>query len=481
MRRFVLASLALVLAGACKVGPDYAPPPTPLPNAAPMPDRWNAEATMGLESGEARLQTWWHVFDDPTLESLVERAQLQNLDLKQAVARVREARAFVGVARGDRMPAVDALAEGNVGKTSDASVPQAPEGGFQTAGLFSTGVDASWEIDVFGRLARNIEAAEAGYEASVEDYRDVLVSLLAEVALAYVDVRSLQQRLDFARSNVTSQRESLQLTRDRFNAGLTSALDVAQAESNLGDTEATIPQLEQALGFALNRLAVLLATTPGALDDELSRAGSIPEPPAAVGVGIPAELVRQRPDVRGAERLLASQTARIGVATADLYPRFSLFGFFSFDAGNVGDSTGVGWSLVPGVRFNLFDRERIRSRVRVEEARAEQTFLAYEQTVLRALEDVENAMIAYAKERERRERLVEAVDATERSVELVRTQYLSGLTNFQNVLDSQRSLFRLQDQLATSEGLQIQNLIVLYRALGGGWDPNAPLPTNQTQ
>jgi len=302
----------------------------------------------------------------------------------------------------------------------------------------------------------------------------VLVSLYAEVAFGYVEVRTLQDRIRFANSNVEAQRGSLQLTRDRFRAGLTSALDVAQAEQNLYDTEASIPPLEGGLQFALNRVAILLATPPGTLDAELEVEGSIPMPPSEMAVGIPADLIRQRPDIRRAERILASQTAQIGVATADLYPRFSLSGAFTFDVGNIGETTGFGWNILPGFSWNIFDRERIHNRVRVEEAVTEQAFLAYEQTVLGALEDVENSMIAYAKEQERRGHLMQAVDASQRAVELVRTQYLAGLTNFQNLLDTQRSLFQLEDQLAESEGVVVQNLVRLYRALGGGWDPTLP-------
>ena len=209
---------------------------------------------------------------------------------------------------------------------------------------------------------------------------------------------------------------------------------------------------------------------PGGLDDRLAVEAPIPRTPAGIAVGLPADLLRQWADVRTAERILASQTARIGVATADLYPSFSLSGFLSFDFGNVGADSAIGWSLIPGFRWNLFDRERIRNRIRVEEARTEQAFVAYEQTVLGALEDVENSMSGYVNEENRRDRLVEAVDATQRSVDLVTTQYLSGLTNFQNVLDAQRSLFRLQDQLAESQGFLVQSLVQLYRSLGGGWE-----------
>jgi len=473
MRPLKALLVAIALASGCKVGPDYEKP-APLPDEQALPDAWHTAATLGMGSGEADLQTWWTVFNDRKLEELLQRAQLENLNLQQAIARIAEARGFVGVARGERMPVADATGDVNVGQQSEATLPVVLPGATDTNALLSIGVDAAWEMDIFGKFARNIESAEAGFESSVEDYRDVLVSLLAEVALAYVDTRAFQERIELARANVDAQRDSLQLTRDRFDAGLTSALDVAQAESNLSDTESTIPRLEQNLEFALNRLAVLVAVPPGALHEELALDADVPSPPASIAVGIPADVLRQRPDIRGAERFLASQTAQIGVATADLYPRFSLRGFFTFNWGNIGDeSTGTAWSVIPGFSWNLFDRGRIRARIRVEEARTQQAFLAYEQTVLIALEDVENAMIAYFKEQERRDRLTEAVDAAQRSVDLVRTQYLAGLTNFQNVLDSQRSLFRFQDQLAESEGLTIQNLIVLYRSLGGGWDVDA--------
>ena len=464
--------VASFAASGCMVGPDYVKPESPMPNGSPAPDAWHIAATAGMEQGEATLQTWWSVFNDPTLDGLIGRARAQNLDISQALARIQEARAFVGVVSSVRLPVVDITGQVPVGNVGDAAQPEVFPA--DTAVLLSVGIGASWEIDVFGRVARGTESAVASYDAAIEDYRDVMVSLYAEVAFGYVEARALQDRIRFAMSNIESQRDSLQLTRDRFAAGLTSALDVAQAEQNLYDTEAAIPPLYEGLQFALNRLAVLLALAPGALDEELEVPGHIPVPPDEVAVGIPLDLVRQRPDLRRAERLLASQTARIGVATADLYPSFSLSGAVTFDVGNIGDTTGFGWNFLPGFRWNIFDPERVHNRVRVEEAVTEQAFLAYELTMLSALEDVENSMIAYALEQERRAHLIDAVDASSRAVELVRTQYLAGLTNFQNLLDSQRSLFQLQDQLAASEGVVVQNLIFLYRSLGGGWDPTLP-------
>ncbi len=272
---------------------------------------------------------------------------------------------------------------------------------------------------------------------------------------------------------MTAQRESLELTRDRFEAGLTSALDVAQAEQNLAQTESSIPTLETGLNASLNRLAVLLGEQPGTLHDRLlTDDGMIPQAPADIMVGVPADILRRRPDIRRAERQLAAQTARIGVATADLYPTFSIAGFVQTVAGTFTgqfDEGSLGWGIVPGFRWDLFQGGKIRNNIRAEEARTEQALYAYQLAILVALEEVENAMVAYDRELVRRQRLQEAADASQRAVNLVRTQYVSGLTNFQNLLDSQRSLFNQQDELADSEGLVIQNLIILNRALGGGW------------
>ena len=455
-------------AACATVGPDYVRPESPLPDGAALPDAWRAQALSGLDTGEARLQRWWELFDDATLVRLVERAQTANPDVRLAVARVLESRAIVGVAAGESLPFVDTTGGVSVARGSAATLPFGVNPEIDT--LTSVGVDLSWELDLFGRIARSIEAALADYDTSVEDVGDVLVSLSAAVALNYIDARTLQERLVVTRDNVRAQEESLQLTRDRFAAGLTSELDVAQAESNLYDTESRIPALERALTAAFNRLAILLAEPPGALTGDLRAGGAIPAPRESATVGIPADLVRQRPDLRRAERRLAAQTARIGVAAADLYPRFSLGGSFSFDAGNIGDATGFGWSILPGLRWNLFDRARIRSRINVEEARATQALVDYERTMLDALEEVEDAMVAYGREQERRAWLRQAVAASERAVALVRTQYLAGLTDFQNVLDSQRTLFALSDQLADANGAVVQHLVRLYSALGGGWD-----------
>ncbi len=471
------ALLIVLLSQGCVVGPDYEPPVTT------MPDVWHQRAARGIAEGEAPLQTWWRVLDDPLLEELIVRAERANLDLRQAVERIREARARLRVVGGDKVPSVNVSGDASRSQASDNGVSSPPVGGFDASSLYNAGFDAVWELDFFGRIRRSIESARASYEASIEDYRDVLVTLFAEVARNYVEARSFQQRLAYAHANVEVQRETLQLTQDRFAAGLVSALDVAQAESNLASSEARIPVLETGLELALNRLAVLLGEQPGKLHDELERVMDLPDPPVRITVGLPGDLLRQRPDVRIAERNLAAQTARIGVAVADLYPRFSLTGFLglqSVQGGDFLDGDSVTWSFGLPFSWNLFDGGSRRSAVEVERARTEQLLTSYQQTVLLALEEVENSIVAYDREQQTRERLLVAVDATLRSLELVRTQYMAGLTDFQNVLDTQRSLFTQQDELATTEGRVVQDLIAIYKAVGGGWAEDAEQPETFT-
>jgi NodT family efflux transporter outer membrane factor (OMF) lipoprotein len=480
MRRTTLLTLITLAGGlalgGCTVGPDYVQP-----EIETVPDAWNTAATKGLAEGEASIQTWWTVFDDATLTSLIERARTSNLSLREAVWRVEEARALRGIVAGQKVP--------QVGVSGDATRAEPSQNGqlggvipdefFEAQDLYDLGVGANWEIDLWGRIRRQVEAANAEIDASVEDYRDVLVTLFAEVATNYVTVREFQERLRYAHANVEGQENTLRLTQDRFDAGLVSALDVAQAEGNLANTKSLIPTLELQLALALNRLAVLLGSSPGALDDELSDEVLIPAEPEAVTTGLPADLLRQRPDIRSAERRLAAQTARVGVATAELYPKFSLSGFLglqSVEAGDLFSSDSVNWSIGLPIRWRIFEGGALRSQIVAEEARTAQLIASYEQAVLLALEEVEDAMVSYEKEVSRRARLAESVDATQRSLELVLTQYTAGLTDFQNVLDTQRSLLTREDEYAESEGFVIKALVDLYRALGGGWDPDTAQP-----
>jgi multidrug efflux system outer membrane protein len=459
---------ALLLLQGCMVGPDYVPPDTR------MPDRWGQELSEGLREGEADLRTWWTNLDDPDLDRLIERATLGNLDVKQAVARIRQARAQFGIATGEIAPSVDAQAQAQTSRISENVAEGVAPPQTRTDTLYSLGVDASWEIDLWGRIRRNIESADASIGAQIEDFRDVLVVLYAEVADTYVQIRTLQSRIVSALANVRTQQGALQLTIDRNRAGLAPDLDVRQAQLNLATTQAFVPTLRAALAQSINRLAVLLGEFPSALQAELTQEAPIPSPPAEVVVGLPTELLRQRPDIRQAERQLAAQTAQIGVATADLYPALSLSGAFAFESFSTGDLLqweSRAFQFGPTLRWNIFDAGRIRSNIVLQEALTEELLASYEATVLGAVEEVETAMAAYLQEVQRREALERSVVAARASVGLVDTLYRSGLTDFQNVLDTQRSQFTQEDALAESRGLVTQNLIQLYQALGGGWGP----------
>lgn len=469
--RFLLAALPALALGCITVGPDY----VPVEPAAP--DQWHEALTRGLSEGEANLQTWWTNLEDPILDSLIGRAAAGNLDLKQAVARIYESESRLGISVGERFPGADGIGAIQYQRQSESIAPVISAPGSRSDTFFQLGIDSSWEIDFWGRIRRSIESSEASLQASLEDYRDVLVLLYAEVAGAYVDVRAFQERIRYADANVETQKGSLQLTVDRNRAGLVGDLDVRQAEQNLASTEAFIPQLRQALAFATHRLGVLIGEPPSTLYTELSEPRAIPVPPAEILIGMPAEALRQRPDIRRAERDLAAQTAQIGVAKADLFPRFTLLGTFAFEgirADTWFHSPERAFSFGPSFTWNLFDGGRVRANIRVQDALTEQLLYRYENTVLGALEDVENFLVAFVQESERRDALERSVLASRQAVELVNTLYRTGLTDFQNVLDTERTQFEQEDALAESEGLVTQNLIQIYRALGGGWSPTQP-------
>jgi NodT family efflux transporter outer membrane factor (OMF) lipoprotein len=339
---------------------------------------------------------------------------------------------------------------------------------------YSVGLDASWEVDVFGGVRRSVESATADLQASGEDLRSVLVSLLGEVALNYIEVRTIQARLAVAEANLAAQTETYELTAIRVQAGLTTALDLEQATYNLDSTRSQIPTLQSGLGEARNRLAILLGEHPGAVHAELAARQPIPVPPLEVAVGLPADLLRRRPDVRQAERKLAAQTAQIGVATAELYPKFSLVGSITLsalDLTNLFSATSRAFSIGPSVSWRLFDAGAIRKNIEVQSALQEQALIQYEATVLTALEEVENALVAFAEEQRRREALRNAAQAAERAVTLAQAQYGAGMVDFRSVLDAQRSLLSLQDQVVQSEGSVASDLVRLYKTLGGGWAP----------
>ncbi|MGD8564460.1 MAG: efflux transporter outer membrane subunit [Desulfarculaceae bacterium] len=467
-RLFVLplALLIFSLSGCIKVGPDYKPPRTDLPEA------WHLPQDPALKRGTTDIVKWWDVFEDPALSSLIGRAAKGNLDVRVAMAKVKEAWARVGVATGDQLPSLEATGEATHQRTSENDVTP----GGASDNRLTAGLNASWEIDLFGRIGRSIEAAQADYEASEEDRRDVMVSLFAEVARAYLEVRTAQSRLVTALENIRSQKETLNLTQARFRNGLATGLDVAQAESVLASTEAQVPPLQIDLAQSINNVAKLLGLHPGALRAELREFKEIPVPPAQVTVGIPADLLRQRPDIRRAERQLAAQTARIGVATADLYPSFSILGSFGFAAAEGGDLFKAGsrvYSVGPSFSWPIFQGGRIRNQIKVEDALTEQSLLLYESTTLSALHEVENAFVAYVKQRERIKALRRSLKASRKTMDLSIKLYKEGLSDFQNVLDAQRSLLEVADNLVVAQGQASSDLVDLYKAMGGGWDPEA--------
>ena len=461
-------TLLLLLAGCATVGPDYVSP------EVSAPPKWTAELEGGLTAKPVEmpaLANWWSTLNDPILTSLVERAIESNLDLREARARLREARARRVISKADRFPTIDAAGSAKLNRGSEET------GGGIERKLYTAGFDADWELDLFGGKQRAVEAAEAELQASEEDLRDVLVSLLAEVALNYVEVRSFQTRLSVAQANLEAQKETYDIAQWRFQAGLTTQLDVEQALYNLEQTRSQIPGLQIGLEQAENRLAVLLGQQPGSLKDDLAEDKPIPVTPLEVVVGVPADVLRRRPDVRRAERKLAAQTALIGVATADLYPRFSLLGSIGLEAlslGNLFSADSRTHSVGPAVTWPLFDAGTIRSKIEVRSALQEQALIQYEAAVLTAMKDVENALVAYAQEQRRRQSLVEATQAAQRAVDLAQSQYSSGLIDFSNILVAQQSLLSLKDQLAVSESDITSNLITLYKALGGGWTSLVP-------
>jgi NodT family efflux transporter outer membrane factor (OMF) lipoprotein len=458
--------LVASLAGCIRpVGPDYEQPDVV------VADRWHQDIVEGLAEGDADYQTWWQALEDPQLDSLISRAGQNNLDLKLAYARIAEARAQLGIAKGERYPDLDGFGASQRQRLSEGVSGLVPPPAKRTDTFRDIGVEAIWELDLWGRVRRSVESAEANYEASLENYRDVMVVLFADVGSNYLLLRALQERLRLALANVELQRETLKLVEARNKAELAPKLEVRQAELNLATTESAVPALQAAIVQTINRIGVLLGEQPGVLHAELQGSAPIPGPPASVATGIPADLVRRRPDVRLAERNLAAQTARIGIATAALYPNFFIAGDFSYltASGSLFDSGNQSWSLGPFFSWNLFDGGRVRSAIDVEEARTEQLLAIYEQTVLRALQDVDDSLVGYAEERKRLAALERSEIAAADATRLVNELYKRGLTDFQNVLDTERSLFGQQDLLAESKGNVMLNLISIYRSLGGGW------------
>jgi NodT family efflux transporter outer membrane factor (OMF) lipoprotein len=451
------------------VGPDFqAPSPR-------LPETWQlTETADNLTSFETitLYDEWWRVFDDPDLTRLVSDVKEQNRDLAAATARLDSYAAAYGVARSGLMPMIHA--QGGISRereservrnTANQSIAENP------IWMYQAGFVMSWEIDVWHKIRRNMEAARGEWDASIEDRRNLMVLLQAQAASEYIRLRTAQQRHEFAQKNVTLQEETLELVQDRFDAGLTGELDVHQAKMNLASTRARLPALKTQQTEALNALSLLTGRLPGELNQLLTpkwipMASALPEM-------LPAELVRNRPDIRAAERLLAAQTARIGVANADFYPALTLDGMFSLvsrDSGEFFTSAAQKYSIGPSFTWPVFTGGMIKSRVQMEQAATKAALARYEQAVLTAFRECEDALAAYINEGATLTALNQAVASTQKSVELSQSLYVTGIVNFQNVLDMQRQLATFQDQLAQSMGQSAVGLVAVYKAFGGGWE-----------
>jgi outer membrane protein, multidrug efflux system len=446
-----------LLLSACVVGPDYVAPESDLPK------QWHNSTAHSQTLDKKALANWWTTFNDPQLARLIERSINGNFDLKKALASINEARARRGIAKADYFPKING--GGNVGETYNGSIDQRNP-------HYGLGLDASWEIDIFGRISRSVESTQATMEATEASYQNVMVSLIAEVALNYVQMRTTQAQLMVAEQNLLAQTEIYQLALWRWQSGLNNKLDAEQALSSVEQLTAALPTLKNQIAQNQHQLAVLLGVTPASLNAELAINKPIPTANLKIAVGVPADVLRQRPDIKQAERELAAQTAQIGVATAALYPQFSLSGSIGLEAINASKlftTAGLLDSLLGKVTFPIFNAGQIRQTIEVQNAKQEQALASYETVVLTALKDVENALVGIAQEQQRLEDLNRATQTAQRAMTLARTQYESGLTDFLNVQQTQRTLLSLQEQQVSSQGQVSTYLISLYKALGGGW------------
>ena len=468
----------LWLSGCTMVGPDFVKP------EAPVQKEWMEARDPELKTEASDYKEWWAVFNDPVLNSLVEHAYQQNLPLQIAGIRILQSRAQLGAVVGNLYPQ---LQQGRGGADYSKISENAPNslGGDDSYWQYNAGFDAAWELDVWGKYRRAIESGVANLETSIASYDDVLVSLTAEVARTYVLLRTFEERLEIARQNVKIQGRSLQIADIRFKAGAVTELDVVQAKSLLRDTEASIPRFEANVRQTKNALAILLGKLPGEVDGMISGDKIIPEAPPEVVVDIPAELMRRRPDIHLAEYQIATQTPLIGVSKAELLPAFQLFGSIGLASSNSrntksGGQSGSSFSDLfesdsleffggPSLTWNLFNYGRIKNRVRTEDALLQQLIVNYEDTVLRAQQEVEDSLVGFLGRQEEAGYLLDSVKASQRSVDLSMLQYKEGMVDYQRVLDSQRFLTNEQDLWTRTRGDVILNLVSLYKSLGGGW------------
>jgi NodT family efflux transporter outer membrane factor (OMF) lipoprotein len=479
--------LSVLLLIGCTVGPNYKRPQVSVPN------EWTVAPARGTSTKQPETDEWWSLFQDPEINSLIERAVGRNLDLKLALERVQEARAARGIARSGFFPTLDADVSATrlrggfnqgvirvVPSSNNANGSPSLISAFET-NEFQGSLSLSWELDVFGGIRRAVEAATADVVAAEDNRRDLLVILLGDVGRAYAQLRGFQRQLEIANKNIETQQDTLELTATRAKAGLATELDVSRAAAQVESTKAVVPTLLSGIDVSIHRLSVLLGEEPGALRSELQKASPIPAAGPSVEVGLPSDLLERRPDIARAEAELAAATARIGVAKADLFPRFFLTGTAGRQANQLHDLTlGLGnfYSVGPGVSLPLFTGGRIRSNIAVQTSRQRQALINYEALILNALEEVENALVSYSEEQERRDRLNQAVEQSQLAVDLAAEQYRAGLVDFLSVLEAQGELYANESQLVESQTSVTTDLIALYRALGGGWTAGGVVSVN---
>jgi outer membrane protein, multidrug efflux system len=476
----------MALAGCAPVGPDYQKTEPAVPSAY-------GSVQTGISTcvapGPCYCGSWWQVLRDPVLDQLMTRAVEGNPDIRMARARVQQARALAGVSAARLLPEGGPQGSYDVYRRSDVMVPTQTGGStpsaFRRRGeLYEVGFDASWEIDIFGGVRREMEAADADLDAAGEGLRDVLVTLQGEVARNYMTLRGEQLRMDIAQRELASRRTNAAITESRFNAGLVSHLELARAQGEVAVAESRIPSIENGILAAVHRLGVLLGREPGSLLSSLSPPAPLPTIPDDLPAGLPSELLRQRPDIRKAEREVAAATARIGVSTADLFPRFSLTGYFGYlddDLDSLSWRSGHFWGFGPSIRWPILNFKRILSQIAAKEAVRDEALAQYENVVLLSLEEVENALVVLSREKRRAASLAVAVTANDEALNLARELYTAGAESYLAILDAESALFTAEDELARSRINRAVGFVSLYKALGGGWQAvEAEQPPDQT-
>jgi NodT family efflux transporter outer membrane factor (OMF) lipoprotein len=473
MMRHILcfALLPLVACGCVSVGPDYQRP------QFDSPKNWGETATPAGSAAGVEQAAWWKNLGDPVLDSLIRQAVAQNLDVAQARARIVQARAEVVVVRAGALPALNTAGATTSGYSDSSVLSSAPDTSSSSAvspyTTYQGGLGVSWEIDVFGGQRRQREAARATLEASTEDFNATVLTLLGDVAKNYVELRAYQKRLAIARASTQSQQENVAVTRERFKIGLISHLDVSQAQAQKASTEADMPTLEASIKQSIHRLGILLGQEPNALKAELEPVRPLPETSGVNALGLPSELLLRRPDLRKAERQLAVASANIGVAEAERYPKFDLTMGLGLQGNVLTTFLGLAnwyWSVVPAVSAPIFDAGKTRAGVAKKRAVYDESLAKYHATFLTALEDVENALCAYAADDARKRSLQESVLASEEALTLARERYAKGLTSFLDVLSAEKTLYEAQENHCKSSAALILDIITLYKALGGGWN-----------